>query len=69
MNAAYVLEALHDEEVLARTRDAMAQGRAQTETDLLLALTGFATLIELRVIDPQDVLKAVDQHLDRLFDQ
>ncbi|MEU1798456.1 TetR/AcrR family transcriptional regulator [Streptomyces californicus] len=90
MNAAYVLEALHDEEVLARTRDAMAQGRAQmeglirraiadghidstrdpaTETDLLLALTGFATLIELRVIAPQDVLKAVDQHLDRLFDQ
>ncbi len=31
MNAAYVLEALHDEEALARTRDAMAQGRAQME--------------------------------------
>ncbi|GAA3011969.1 hypothetical protein JCM13580A_63190 [Streptomyces drozdowiczii] len=88
MNAAYVVEALHDEKVFARTRDAMAQGRLQieqlirqaivdghidstrdpaTETNLLLALTGFATLIELNVIDPRDALKAVDQHLDRLF--
>nr|WP_262346591.1 hypothetical protein [Streptomyces sp. QL37] len=39
-----------------------------TETNLLLALTGFAPLIGLGVIDPQDVLKAVVQHLDRLFD-
>ncbi|MFE4453022.1 TetR/AcrR family transcriptional regulator [Streptomyces sp. NPDC056796] len=88
MNAAYVLEALHDEEVFARTRDGMLQGRARieelirqaitdghigsardpaTETDLLLALTGFATLIELDVIEPHAVLRAVDQHLDRLF--
>lgn len=88
MSAAYVLEALHDKKVLARTRDGMLQGRARveqlirqaitdghigsdrdpkTETNLLLALTGFATLIELDVIDPQDVLTAVDQHLDVLF--
>ncbi|MGI5473176.1 TetR/AcrR family transcriptional regulator [Streptomyces sp. CA-132043] len=88
MNAAYVLEALHDEKLLARTRDGMLQARLQveqlireaitnghigsdrdptTETNLLLALTGFATLIELNVIDPQEVLTAVDQHLDRLF--
>ncbi|MEU3878188.1 TetR family transcriptional regulator C-terminal domain-containing protein [Streptomyces sp. NPDC029704] len=38
-----------------------------TETDLLLALTGFTTLMELDVIGPQDVLTAVDAHLDRLF--
>jgi len=38
-----------------------------TETNLLLALTGFTTLIELDVVDPKDVLAAVDQHLDRLF--
>ncbi|MGW2658543.1 TetR/AcrR family transcriptional regulator [Streptomyces sp. NPDC001478] len=88
MNAAYVLEALHDREVLARTRDAMRQGRAQVEhvirraiedghigsdrdpaveTDLLLALTGFATLLELEVVAPEDALTAVDRHLDRLF--
>jgi hypothetical protein len=38
------------------------------ETDLLLALTGFTTLLELNVIEPEDVLIAIDQHLDRLFD-
>ncbi|MEV4436528.1 TetR family transcriptional regulator C-terminal domain-containing protein [Streptomyces sp. NPDC049555] len=38
-----------------------------TETDLLLALTGFTTLLELDVIAPQGVLAAVDAHLDRLF--
>uniref|UniRef100_A0AAU3GYD8 TetR/AcrR family transcriptional regulator n=1 Tax=Streptomyces sp. NBC_01401 TaxID=2903854 RepID=A0AAU3GYD8_9ACTN len=90
MNAAFVLEALHDREVLVRTRDGMLQGRAQvqelirqaiedgligsdrdpmTETNLFLALTGFATLIELEVVDPQDVLAAVDRHLDGLFSQ
>ncbi|MDH6140330.1 AcrR family transcriptional regulator [Kitasatospora sp. GP30] len=37
------------------------------ETNLLLALTGFTTLLELHVIEPQDVLAAIDQHLDRLF--
>ncbi|MEV5710632.1 TetR/AcrR family transcriptional regulator [Actinoallomurus sp. NPDC052274] len=38
-----------------------------TETDLLLALTGLTPLIELNVIEPQEALTAVDQHLDRLF--
>ncbi|MFF2809174.1 TetR family transcriptional regulator C-terminal domain-containing protein [Streptomyces sp. NPDC058000] len=37
------------------------------ETNLLLALTGFTTLIELDVVDPQDTLIAIDLHLDRLF--
>ncbi|GGU97702.1 HTH-type transcriptional regulator PksA [Streptomyces albospinus] len=37
------------------------------ETNLLLALTGFTTLIELDVVGPQDALTAVDQYLDRLF--
>ncbi|MEV6672186.1 TetR family transcriptional regulator C-terminal domain-containing protein [Streptomyces sp. NPDC051162] len=37
------------------------------ETNLLLALTGFTTLIELGVIEPRDVLTAVDRHLDGLF--
>ncbi|MHB6905360.1 TetR/AcrR family transcriptional regulator [Streptomyces sp. DB-54] len=37
------------------------------ETNLLLALTGFTTLIELDVIGPQDTLDAIDLHLDRLF--
>ncbi|CAM3270341.1 TetR/AcrR family transcriptional regulator [Tsukamurella hominis] len=31
MNAAYVLEALHDEEIRARTREGMVRGRAQVE--------------------------------------
>ncbi|MCX4851145.1 TetR/AcrR family transcriptional regulator [Streptomyces sp. NBC_00893] len=38
-----------------------------TETNLLLALTGFTPLIELDVIGPQDALIAIDLHLDRLF--
>ncbi|WP_203720183.1 hypothetical protein [Streptomyces anulatus] len=38
-----------------------------TETNLLLALTGFTPLIELDVIEPQDALAAIDVHLDRLF--
>ncbi|MCT2548107.1 MULTISPECIES: TetR family transcriptional regulator C-terminal domain-containing protein [Streptomyces] len=38
-----------------------------TETNLLLALTGFTPLIELEVIGPQDALVAIDLHLDRLF--
>ncbi|WKK23843.1 TetR family transcriptional regulator C-terminal domain-containing protein [Streptomyces olivoreticuli] len=88
MSAAYVLEALHDEDVHARAREGLAQGRAlveqlihqaiadghippdrdpATESNLLLALTGFTTLIELDVIGAQDVLGAVDQYLDRLF--
>ncbi|MGW7446374.1 TetR/AcrR family transcriptional regulator [Kitasatospora sp. NPDC054795] len=88
MSAAYVLEALHDEEVHARARGGLLQGRAMVEqvlrqaiadgqlvpdrdpvveTDLLLALTGFATLLELDVVGPDAVLAAVDRHLDRLF--
>ncbi|RGD57727.1 TetR family transcriptional regulator [Kitasatospora xanthocidica] len=88
MSAAYVLEALHDEEVHARARGGLLQGRAMVEgivrqaiadgqlaadrdpvveTDLLLALTGFTTLLELEVVEPAAVLTAVDRHLDRLF--
>ncbi|MFE4974259.1 TetR/AcrR family transcriptional regulator [Kitasatospora sp. NPDC056651] len=88
MSAAYVLEALHDEEVHARARGALLQGRAlveevvrraiadgylaadrdpAVETDLLLALTGFATLLELDVVGPAAARTAVDRHLDRLF--
>ncbi|MFJ9773190.1 hypothetical protein ACIRVF_18445 [Kitasatospora sp. NPDC101157] len=37
------------------------------ETDLLLALTGFTTLLELGVVEPAAVLTAVDRHLDGLF--
>ncbi|GAA0455497.1 TetR/AcrR family transcriptional regulator [Streptomyces stramineus] len=37
------------------------------ETNLLLALTGFTPLIELGVIEPQDALTAIDEHLNRLF--
>ncbi|MBO1414926.1 TetR/AcrR family transcriptional regulator [Streptomyces sp. FH025] len=89
MSAAYVLEALHDEEVRARARGALSQGRAVVEqvvrqaisdgliaadrdpvveTDLLLALTGFTTLLELGVVEPAAALTAVDRHLDRLFE-
>ncbi|MFB6872372.1 TetR/AcrR family transcriptional regulator [Streptomyces sp. NPDC056323] len=88
MSAAYVLEALHNENIHARARDGLAQGRdlieqivrqaisdghigpdhdPATETDLLLALTGLTPLIELGVIEPEEALTAVDQHLDRLF--
>ncbi|BCJ38574.1 hypothetical protein Athai_60770 [Actinocatenispora thailandica] len=46
---------------LARDRD------PAVETDLLLALTGFGTLLDLHVIEPHDALTAIDEHLDRLF--
>ncbi|WP_345406605.1 TetR family transcriptional regulator C-terminal domain-containing protein [Nonomuraea salmonea] len=54
-------------------RQAIAEGHIDpgrdpaTETNLLLALTGFTSLIELDVIEPQDALAAIDVHLDRLF--
>jgi AcrR family transcriptional regulator len=54
-------------------RQAIADGHIDTdrdpatETNLLLALTGFTPLIELDVIEPQDALTAIDAHLDRLF--
>ncbi|MFJ4183642.1 TetR/AcrR family transcriptional regulator [Kitasatospora sp. NPDC089509] len=88
MSAAYVLEALHDEEVRARARSGLLQGRGTVEqvvrqaiadgligadrdpvveTDLLLALTGFTTLLELSVVGPEAALTAVDRHLDGLF--
>ncbi|MGD6741199.1 TetR/AcrR family transcriptional regulator [Streptomyces sp. BH106] len=88
MSAAYVLEALHDEDVHEQARRGLLQGRAlveelvrqavaeghiasdrdpATETNLLLALTGLAPLIELDVIGPQDALDAIDLHLDGLF--
>ncbi len=88
MNAAYVLEALHDPALHHRVAAGLREGRAKLEalvrqamddgqispdrdaaieTDLLLALTGFAPLLELGVLDPQAALAAIDQHLDRLF--
>ncbi|MFJ5680176.1 TetR/AcrR family transcriptional regulator [Streptomyces sp. NPDC093097] len=88
MSAAYVLEALHNENIHAQARDGMAQGRLLieqllrraiadghigpdrdpvAETNLLLALTGFSTLIELDVVAPQEALTALDHHLNRLF--
>ncbi|ARF59190.1 TetR family transcriptional regulator [Streptomyces gilvosporeus] len=54
-------------------RQAIADGHIRpdrdpvTETNLLLALTGFTPLIELDVIEPQEALTAIDQYLDRLF--
>ena len=37
------------------------------ETDLVLALTGLAPLLDLNVIEPDAALAAIDQHLERLF--
>ena len=54
-------------------RQAIADGHIDsgrdpaTETNLLLALTGFTPLLELDVIEPRDALAAIDVHLDRLF--
>ena len=88
MNAAYVLEALHDDDVRRRAGIGMRDGRSMVErlirqaiadgqvsadrnpiveTDLTLALTGFAPLLEFGVIEPPAVLAAIDLHLDRLF--
>lgn len=88
MNAAYVLEAMHDpslrEQVGLGLRDgramverlirqAMSSGQIRpdrdpvVETDLVLALTGLAPLLDLDVIEPRAALAAIDQHLDRLF--
>lgn len=88
MNAAYVLEALHDPElrevasvglregremVERLIREAMVDGHISAdrnlaiETDLILSLTGFTSLLELGVVGPQAALAAIDQHLDRLF--
>ncbi|MDF3288162.1 MULTISPECIES: TetR/AcrR family transcriptional regulator [Streptomyces] len=54
-------------------RQAIADGHIDPDRDpaaeanLLLALTGFTTLLELDVIEPRAALTAVDLHLDRLF--
>ncbi|GAB4077648.1 TetR/AcrR family transcriptional regulator [Nostocoides australiense] len=54
-------------------REAMGQGLIApdrdpvVETDLVLALTGFAPLLELDVVSTDAALAAIDQHLDRLF--
>ncbi|KIA61314.1 TetR/AcrR family transcriptional regulator [Nocardia vulneris] len=37
------------------------------ETDRLLALTGFTSLLELGVVTPEQVFAAIDQHLQELF--
>lgn len=56
-------------------REAIAAGQLPSdrdpviETDLVLALTGLAPLLELGVIAPQAALDAIDLHLDRLFGQ
>lgn len=88
MNAAYVLEAMHDPALQRQAGMGLRDGRAMVErlirqavddgqipadrdpvveTDLVLALTGFATLLELGVVEPHAALTAIDQHLDRLF--
>jgi len=54
-------------------REAMSHGHIRPdcdpiiETDLVLALTGLAPLLDLNVIEPQAALAAIDQHLGRLF--
>lgn len=88
MNAAYVLEAMHDPSLREHVGLGLRDGRALVErlirqamndgqispdrdpiieTNLVLALTGLAPLLELDVIEPPAALAAIDQHLDRLF--
>lgn len=88
MNAAYVLEAMHDPPLQRQIGIGLREGRAMierllrqaqddgqlppdrdpaVETDLILALTGFAPLLELGVVEPDAALAAIDRHLDRLF--
>ncbi|WP_050779492.1 TetR family transcriptional regulator C-terminal domain-containing protein [Streptomyces sp. C] len=80
---------MHDEELHARARDGLLQGRGMVEqvvrqaitdghigpdrdpvleTNLLLALTGFTTLLELDAVTPSAALEAVESYLDRLFE-
>lgn len=89
MNAAYVLEAMHDPELRDQASLGLREGRAMVEalireaidngqlsgrldpvveTDLVLALTGLAPLLELDVIEARAALAAIDAHLDRLFE-
>lgn len=88
MNAAYVLEAMHDPALHQQVAVGLRDGRAMVErlirqamnhghipanrdptieTDLILALSGFAPLLELDVIKPEAALAAIDEHLDHLF--
>lgn len=88
MNAAYVLQAMHDPALHQKVAVGLRDGRAmverlirqamndghippdrdpEIETDLVLALSGFAPLLELNVIEPHAALAAIEQHLDRLF--
>ncbi|MFT3874873.1 MAG: TetR family transcriptional regulator C-terminal domain-containing protein [Propioniciclava sp.] len=88
MNAAYVLEAMHDSSLREQVGLGLRDGRALVErlirqamndgqirpdcdpvieTNLVLALTGLAPLLDLNVIEPDAALAAIDQHLDRLF--
>jgi len=54
-------------------RSAMADGSiaddrdAAVETDLLLALSGFAPLLDLSVVTEGAARKAIHVHLERLF--
>lgn len=88
LNAAYVLEAVHDPALRQKVGAGLRDGRAMVErllrqavedgqmpsdrdpaveTDLTLALTGLAPLLELDVIEPPAALAAIDRHLDGLF--
>lgn len=88
MDAAYVLEAMHDPALHRQVAIGLREGRAMVEllirqaiddgqiapdrdpaieTDLILALTGFAPLLDLDVIEPHAALAAIDQHLEGLF--
>lgn len=88
MNAAYVLEAMHDPALHHQVAVGLREGRGMVErlirqaitdgqipadrdpvveTDLILALSGLTPLLELGVIEPPAALRAIDQHLARLF--
>ncbi|WP_134324730.1 TetR/AcrR family transcriptional regulator [Cumulibacter soli] len=88
MNAAYVLEALHDPQLREQVGAGLREGRSMVErvireamshgyidstrdpvveTDLIMGLSGFASLIELNVVQPRAVFAAIDHHLDQLF--
>jgi AcrR family transcriptional regulator len=88
VQAAFVLEALHDPHLHDQARTGLKAGRERVEqiirsaiaegwvsrdrdvaveTDLLLALTGLAPLLDLGVITPDAARTAIRVHLERLF--
>lgn len=88
LQAAFVLEALHDPQLHDQARTGLQAGRERleqiinsaiadgwvprdrdvaVETDLLLALTGLAPLLDLGVITPGAARTAIGVHLERLF--